>query len=61
MSEENKLKDVQMLIDAVTDVNMPNFQLNTPLMETLNRAEFAIAEKLIDGGYISPPTGTRRK
>lgn len=56
MSEENKLKAIQMLIDAGIDVNMPNFQLNTPLMEALNRAEFAIAEKLIDnGGYILRP------
>lgn len=56
MSEENKLKAVQMLIDAGIDVNMPNVQMSTPLMEALNRAEFAIAEKLIDnGGYILRP------
>ena len=58
MSEENKIKAMKMLIEAGVDVNRPNMMFHTPLMEALNRAEFALAEILVDnGGYIlRPPT-----
>ncbi len=56
MPTENKLKAIQILVDAGIDINRPNIKFQTPLMEALNRSEFELAEILIDnGGYVLRP------
>ena len=56
MPTENKLKAVQMLVDAGIDINRPNMKFQIPLMVALNHSEFMLAEILIDnGGYVLRP------
>lgn len=50
MSEENKIKAAQMLIDKGIDINFPNVILHTPLLEAFLQAEFKLANFLIDKG-----------